>query len=115
MLAALQRRFKQRALLPSETLEGAAALDRLRSEGLLLLGTGNPVDHIGTAFEYAAHYGIVLQRGLTFASVRASLPHHLWKAEPKVHYIPDGSWVDRGTVQEAVVSCLLSCRSIGVL
>ena len=103
------------SLLRSETANGMQALATLHTEGFTWDGPGNPIDDIGTALRLAKQHGIEIGPGFTYASCRAQLPPERWKAQPAVAYFPDGSWTDRATVQEAVVSCLLSCRSIGVL
>lgn len=113
----LQRWICPSPLPPSETSEGQCVLARLKREfDLDWLGLhANPLDNIGDALSLADHYHIRLKSGITRYSCIAYLPKEEWKAEPTPAYIPNGTWVDRPTICDAVCSCLLSCRGVGVL
>lgn len=116
----LVRQLKQLLCPPpvpkSRTADGQRILRQLIEEQLFSSnGWANPIDNIGAALSFARAHGIELAPGITHGSCRAYLPKERWKAQPSVHYIPLGDWIDRIDPCEAICLCALNCRELGIL
>lgn len=121
----IQRRIARWACPPappaSETETGRRLLAQLRQFNLWpvasdpnLRGDSNPVDHMGTAFRLAKHYGIEVRGGITSVSCQAYLPEDRCKRGPDEHGLW-WNWIDRPDPREAICAALVNSKARGLL
>ena len=122
--ALLLKLDKERKAIAKEQVGRLLELQLIKPEepGIYSSRTGdiNPALRIGAALRLAKKYGIEIQGGICFATVRAVLPEEKWRNIADWEHCPDVNkghwgWCERLTLPEAVCCCLINCREQGIL